>query len=309
MKKRTSLSRKREWKGWIFVAPFAVGMIFFFLVPLLQSLWFSFGSVSMGANSDHYIYEWKGAVNYIRALTEELTFNEALLDSVGGMLAQVPVVIILSFLIAVLLKNRFPGRGLYRVLFFLPVILTAGILPAIDQEDVLQGLIGSGTVVSADAKNELSKLIETEFLTDTLLDMNINSSLVTYVMDAVSNIITVINSSGIQILIFLAALQTISTSVYEAAHVEGATGWETFWKITVPMITPQILVVAVYTIIDSFINVNNAVMQVIYNVGFIKFQIGYASAMSWMYFILIALVIGIFYLVLSRFVFYYNKER
>jgi ABC-type sugar transport system permease subunit len=128
-------------------------------------------------------------------------------------------------------------------------------------------------------------------------------------MDAISNIITIINSAGIQILIFLAALQTISKSIYEAADVEGATAWESFWKITVPMISPHILVVVIYTIIDSFMNVNNKLMQFIYARGFIDFKTGYAAAMSWMYFLIVTAIIAALYFIISRFVFYNENER
>ena len=308
MRKGLGLSRRREWKGWIFAAPFAAGMLFLFFVPLCQSLLFSFGQVHMAEGASIYSFEWGGVTNYARALTEELDFTKGLLMSVGEMAASVPVIVVVSFLIAILIKSKFPGRGLYRLLFFLPVILTAGILPTIDKADILQGLIGSGTVVDWGAQNDAANLINTAWLTDALMGMNVGTGLVKYLVDAIKNIIHIVNSSGIQILIFLAALQTVSPSIYEAARVEGATGWETFWKVTVPMISPQILVVAVYTVIDSFVNVNNTLIQTIYKIGFVNFNIGYAAAMSWLYFAVIAVIIGVVYAGISHFVFYDDRE-
>ncbi|MBQ9964315.1 MAG: sugar ABC transporter permease [Clostridia bacterium] len=309
MKRGLNLSQKRELKGLVFVAPFALGMLFFFLIPLVQSFIFSFGDVRMNDALTGYQFDWGGIDNYVRALFRELNFTNELRTSVVNMLMNVPVIVMVSFLIAVLIKDKFVGRSLYRVLFFLPVILTAGILPNIDAEDVLQGLMGSGVVVGADAKNTVAGLINTDQLSDLLLSMNIMPGAVNYLMEAIRNIITIVNNSGIQILIFLTALQTISPSINEAARVEGATPWEIFWKITVPMISPQLLVVTIYTIIDSFVNVNNSLMQYIYRIGFVKFEVGYAASMTWMYFLIVALVIGAFYFALSRFVFYNDSER
>lgn len=310
MKRALSLSKKRDLKGLIFVAPFAVGMLFFFLIPLIQSLIFSFGSVGMNAATQSYLYTFQGIENYQRSLFFDIDFLDNLIESVSTTVANVFFIVVISFLIAILLKPRFPGRGLYRVLFFLPVILTSGIIPRLDELDVLQGLIGSETAVGDGVKNNASDIINMSFLTDLfdsiLTDTGINLQFIT---DAVANIIVIVNSSGIQILIFLAALQTISPSLYEAANVEGATTWESFWKITVPMISPQILVVVIYSIIDSFMNVNNKLMQLIYQIGFINFNIGYAASMSWIYFAVVAVIIGVVYIVMSRFVFYQSNER
>lgn len=309
LKRGLNLSQRRELKGLLFVAPFLFGMLFFFLIPLVQSCVFSFGDVRMNDELTGYQFDWGGLENYTRALFKELNFVNNLRSSVTTMLMNVPVIVMVSFLISVLIKDKFPGRSLYRVLFFLPVILTAGILPNIDANDVLQGLMGSGVVVDSTVKNTAAGLINTDQLSDLLLSMNIGPQVVNYLMEAIRNIITIVNSSGIQILIFLAALQTISPSIYEAARVEGATAWEIFWKVTIPMISPQILVVTIYTIIDSFVNVNNSLMQYIYQVGFVSFDVGYASAMTWMYFLIVAATIGIFYAVLSRFIFYNDSER
>ena len=311
MKKRLSLSQRREMKGLVFVAPFIIGMVFLFVIPLCQSLRFSFGSVGMSMDdTSSYVFEWKGLYNYTRALFEELNFYTALLASVKSMTATVPIIVVVSFLISYLLKNKFSGRGMFRVIFFLPVILTSGVLAVVDESDVLQGLMASGvTVDTGEATNSVANMINTEYLTDMLISMNISPTLVGYVMNGIQNIISIVNKSGIQILIFLAALQTISSSLYEAADVEGATGWETFWKITLPMISPQVLVVIVYTIIDSFVDNNNSLMRSIYRVGFVQFKVGYAAAMSWMYFVIIALIIAVVYFIVSRFVFYNDSER
>jgi len=304
-----SLTQKREMKGLIFVAPFILGMILFFITPIFQSLMFSFGDISVAIGSDKgYIFEFKGIENYKTAFLGDLPFLEILIESLKSTI-HIPFVVIVSFLIALLLKDVFPGRGIYRVIFFLPVIISSGILPNIDANDILQGLMGSGNVVTSDSKNDLANLIDVTFLSEILSSLNIGTSLIEYIMSAVKNIITIINSSGIQILIFLAALQTVSPSIYESAKVEGATGWETFWKITLPMISPQVLVVAIYSIIDSFVNLNNDMIMYLQNLSLSQLRFGYACATSWIYLLLVAVIVCVFYFVISRFVFYDDKER
>ena len=194
LKKNWSLERKRNMKGLVFMIPYIFGLIFLFLIPLGKSLLFSFGDVAMNDEMTKYQFSWDGISNYTRALFDELKFMNSLEQSVTSMLMNVPVILVVSFLIAVLLKDNFPGRGIYRMLFFLPVILTAGILPNIDAEDVLQGLIGSGLNVGADAKNSAANLISTEFLSDLFLSMNISPTVVNYLTEAVKNIIVVVNN-------------------------------------------------------------------------------------------------------------------
>jgi len=307
--KKLSLVQKRELKGIIFVLPFVFGMLFFLIIPLIQSLQFSFGDIALDGETGRYAFTFKGLVNYDKAFTKDLNFIRLILNSLQELASKVPFIVIVSFLIASLLKKDFKGRGIYRLLFFMPVILTAGILPGIDSGDVLQGLIGSGTVVDHTAVNDLTSLINTDLLTDSLSSMKINPAFIDYITQAVGSIIVIINSCGIQFLIFLAALQTISSSIYEAAEVEGATSWQVFWKITIPMISPQILIVVVYTIIDSFVNLNNSFMQYINSLGFTKLETGYAAALSWLYFALVTFVVGLVYFAISRVVFYNNNER
>ena len=309
MKRKSRLVAKREWKGMWFVAPYLFGILFLFLVPLVQSLWFSFGEIRMNEEMTRYQFEWTGIENYFRALFKELNFANELKNSITGTLMNVPVIVVVSFLIAALIRNYFPGRAFYRVVFFLPVVLSAGVLATLNENDTLQKLIGAGSVVTSSTESALSSMISTDSLSELFLSMNISPTLVNYLTQAVRNIISVVNSSGIQILIFLAALQTISPALVEAAYIEGAGGWEVFWKITLPMVSPQILLVIIYSVIDSFMNTNNPLMVIIQKEAFVRFDVGYAASMTWMYFIIVIAIIGVLYGIISRFVFYENKGR
>ena len=292
------LVQKRNLKGLLFVLPFIIGFLVFFIAPLVTSAFYSFGDLD-----PHQGYKliFKGMANYHRALFEDAQFNRMLVQSVQAMAAQVPIILIFSFLVATMIKSSFPGRAAIRAILFLPVILTSGIVSSMENNDLVQGLM---TSAMSDAS---SVLVSTDSLQHFLLNLNFPAGMASYVMSAVTGIFGIINRSGIQILIFLAALQSISPALYEASSIEGATSWDNFWKITLPMVTPQMMVCLVYTIIDLFVDVNNTTMQYIYNFSFVHSQFGFASAMSWIYFMITVVVLAVYTGIISRFVLYYES--
>lgn len=145
-------------------------------------------------------------------------------------------------------------------------------------------------------------------ISDLLLNANLSPQLTGYILYAQQNIATVLSLSGIQILIFLAALQSISPSLYEASAIEGATAWENFWKITLPMVSPQLLVIVLYTVIERFVNMSGKTMQYIYTTGFQSLKFGYSSAMAWIYFVIVSFVVAVLYFILKRFTFSYEQR-
>ena len=204
--------------GYLYILPFIIGFAFLFLYPMIQSVLYSFGTLDQN-NGFRLVLE--GLENYKKALTKDAVFYRYLLTSVKDMLIELPVILIFSFIMANLLKSGFSGRNIIRVVFFLPVVLSSGIVGRIEADNAVQGMYtdmmtGSGGLVSQDALRQF------------LLDSNISTSLATYIMDAIGGILNTVNDSGIQILIFLAALQSISPSLYEASSLEGASAWENF---------------------------------------------------------------------------------
>ena len=147
-------------------------------------------------------------------------------------------------------------------------------------------------------------------ITALLGNMAVGTELVNYVVDVVNNIFNIVNRSGVQMLIFLAGLQSISPAIYESCTMDGATGWETFWKITFPMISPMILVNTIYTVIDSFTSKSNEVMTYINRIyqGTTKDARVLSSAMSWVYFLVVLLLIAAVTGIISMFVFYQRKD-
>ncbi len=289
-KKRGGISyeQRQGFVGFMFVLPWFMGFLFFFLQPLLMSLNFSFSHISM---FDNYATTWAGAENYLNAL-KNADFVQKLTTTLGDLLVNVPVIIVFSLFVAVLLNRKFIGRGLVRAIFFLPVIVTTGVVMKAfnaesDAATVMQGEAAKGTLF---AVTDATEILNNTGLPEGVLEY------MTKVSDKIFNIIW---QSGIQILLFLAALQGISPSLYEASDVEGATGWETFWLITFPSVSPIIIVNVVYTIIDSFSSNDNVLLILIENkIG--NFDFATASAMSWMYFVLIFIIIGLVYIALQK---------
>ena len=309
-KTRISYERKKGLYGYGFIAIWIIGVIYMFIIPLAQSLWYSMCHTELvtdkamaleyGMNSVGIYTEWNNFANYQKALFRNTKFLPALTESLGNMATQVPVVMLFSLFIALLLNQKFRGRTLARAVFFLPVLVATGPVIA-----VIRGDISTNGVSGAE---QFSALFQTD-LVDELLSFlgiyNLSEELTTFIETITSDIFNLIWAAGIQILIFLAALQQIPTSAKEAASMEGATGWEFFWKITFPMISPMILANLIYTVIDTFVDSENPVMEIVMTQSR-ELNYGLSAAMAWIYFAIVAVALGIIVLIVSKFVFYEN---
>lgn len=303
---RLTMRKKQAIAGYLFILPFLIGFIFFFLSPFLESIMYSFSRVQV--TSTGYDLISVGTSNYSQLLYIDPNFRRDLYNAIVKIVTNVPLIIIFSFFAATLLNQEFRGRTIARSIFFLPVILTSGVIIAMENSDVMiktlsdtvqqQSSLGGGGM-SESAANLLS-------LRQMLYSTPISPVFIRYIINAVDGIYNVIIASGVQILIFLAGLQSIPRSLYEASNIEGATAWENFWKITFPMVSPLILVNVVYTIIDSFTNPTNSMMQKIHDVAFATSNYGLSAAMSWLYFLVVLLIMGIVVLAISKKLFYYD---
>lgn len=286
--------QKALW-GFIFVSPWLLGFLFFFLAPLITSLQYSFSKVE--ASSSGIQTSFIGISNYKDALLVNPNFNRELVTSITDILIDVPLVLIFSLFVAVILNQDFFGRGIARSIFFLPVILASGVIVGLEAESLVQEINQQNAAMGG-----ISNALRAFELERIMIGAGVNETIVLYLTGAVSRIYEIVSLSGVQILIFLAAIQGISPSVYEAAKMEGATGYEAFWKITLPMVSPLILVNLIYTIIDSFSR--SPVTELIMSTGFDNFNFGLSSAMAWIYFISIMLILGISSYLISKKVFY-----
>lgn len=296
----SKLEAKKNRMGYLFVLPFIIGLLAIFLPALYNSIVYSFSEVAI--RLDDVQVTSAGFENYIKAFTEDTEFRVLLLSAMQRTVQDLVVIIIFSFFIATLLNQEFRGRGAARTIFFLPVILATGIIANADANSLVANTFASNTntgavISSAFGSGGMQTLLS---LQDLLYSLNLPTTVMNTILTAVENTYNVVNSSGVQIIIFLAALQSISPSIFEAARVEGATKWEEFWKITFPMITPMILVNVIYTIVDSFTNPQYGILEYIQEQAFSNSKIGFASALSWIYFIFVAVLLALVTAIISK---------
>ena len=296
------LEARRNPSGYVFIAPFLIGFVLFMLIPIVQSFWFSFNEVRIVENG--YELLARGVENYRYVVAVDTDYRERLVESFVMTFRDTLVVIPFSFFSALILSRRFHGRTLARAIFFLPVIVSTGVLANTDSGNAVMGMMmgRDPTTASGDPLGTLSASGLIEFL----LAESMPAELISFVTAATDGIYDIIIKSGIQIIIFISALNSISPSLYEASNIEGATAWENFWKVTFPMCSPYILLNTVYTVIDSFTNTSNPLIARVRNelMGLTNF--GSASAAAWLYFFAIFIVLGAVYALISRKVFYYE---
>jgi len=300
-KKRTySLERKRELFGFLFISPWFLGFVLLMAVPLYQSIRFSFSKLSIEVQG--YELKFVGWENYRNVFFVDPWFTRILTEAITDMVLNVPLIIFFSLFTAALLTQKFKGRMIARAIIFLPVVLASGIINELSSGNgsFLAQMMGGA---SMDVESAFGGMKSIE-LRPLLLEAGMSMNIVDYLTDAVDRIYQIISSSGVQILIFLAGLQSISPSLYEAAKMEGATGYEAFWKITFPLMTPLILTNTVYSIVDSFYN--NKVTGYMQGIAFTNFDFGLSSAMSWVYFIVISIILVVATYLLSKRVFYHD---
>ena len=306
-RKASSLDKKKARGGWIFVAPFVIGFILVYLPILIESVQYTFCDVSQAAEGGRILTP-VGWANYKEALVgiNGADFVETLLKGLTDMVFDIPMILIFSLFMAILLNQKMPGRAAFRAIFFIPVIISTGILDSIQEANNMAAAMEGGGIDDGSGTSTSDELVSSFDVAMLFSNMAVGQGLVDYVTQAINNIFDIVNRSGVQMLIFLAGLQSISPAIYESVQIDGATAWETFWKITFPMISPMILVNAVYTVIDSFTSKSNIVMTFISNYALTDNVV--SSAMSWIYFLIVILVIALVAGIFSAFVFYQKKD-
>lgn len=289
---KLSLRQKHSYSGYLWVSPFIIGFILFFLAPMVQSFLFSVSELSFTTNG--YELDFVGIENFKYAITVDPNFNQYFTETILGVLVNIPAVILFSFFVASLLNQRFKGRMIARVVFFLPVILTAGVLYELEVEDLIHLTM----------QDEGSIMFSAAMVRNFLLNMSLPEILIDYVILAAGNIPQIIEFAAIPILIFLAGLQSIPSQLYECATMEGATGWETFWKITFPLISPLFVTNIVWIIVYSFTAPGNTLVDYIYSLTWGRGIFGVSVAMSLIYFLAIGIILVIVGVSVERNVFY-----
>lgn len=274
--KLTSRFFNSQYVAFLFLLPWLIGLLVFFVYPFFNSIQLSFSKISS-------LYGYKlagvGWSNFYKVLYEDIEFVPALLRSFRQTVIYVPSIVILSMILAVFLNTKIKCRGFFRSAYFLPVILGTGY--------VMEQLLGQSD--STQAMVTLSRGLEVPAAVTAVFDEN-TLSVIRLVFD---NITMILWKSGVQIIIFLSSLQSISPSLYESARVDGATEWENFWKITMPMLAPVTVMNVIYTVVDSFTDLSNPVIDYMLKVNQDLRNAGVAAAMSWIYLLMVLVIIAV----------------
>ena len=280
-KKRFGLVARREMKGYIFLLPWLIGFVCFFAVPLVQSFIYSLSSVKMTAAGRKMSYV--GFDNFKYLFNEDTVFTGLLTDFYREAILRLAVILVFSLVIAMMLNHNIKGKGVYRTIFFLPIIVVSG--------PVLQRLMDEGATTVP--------LIESYGVSGIISEL-LPASLANPLNGLFTQLILVLWYSGVPILIYMAGLQKIDRAVYEAALIDGAGGWVAFWKITLPAIQPMILINGIYTLVFlATSGLNNVISEINSRMFNTSFGGGYgvASAMAWVYTLTLAVGLLVIYLV------------
>ncbi len=294
MKKKGHSLEKANRVGWLFLAPFLIGFLFFYLQPIIETVRYSFSEIIL--EPGRYIVKNIGWDNYNFAFRVDSKYTGNFISSVSSLAYRVPVITISSLFFAILLNRQFKGRTFMRAVFFLPVIVASGVVINVLKTDVVSGTMLSGDMGSLSGGGAI---MNSSGLEQLLTNAGLNVKIVGFFTTISNNLFDLMWQTGIQMLIFLAGLQSISPTLYEAAKTEGASAWEEFWMITLPMLVPMLLINIVYTIVDSFVSMDNKVMvQINTHMNLLRF--GEASAMSVPYVLAVLLILALVFLIFQR---------
>ena len=281
--KSGNLEKRDARMGLVFMIPWFIGAAVFLAYPLITSFWYALNNIrntTMGQ-----MFTFRGYANFTQILIQDPDFLIQLVDYLTSTIISVPIIVVFALIIAMMLNMKIKGRGFFRLIFFLPVIIVSGpILGMLTAE-------GAGSISA----------IDMQAITSAIGNV-LPSMLADPISDVFTNMITTLWYSGVQILIFLSGLQKIDKSMYEAAKIDGGSGWECFWKITLPNLKSMILLNTVYTVVFISNNSESPIIDLIQNTmfsGAADKGFGYASAMAWLYSIVVLVLVGLFALLLS----------
>lgn len=292
-KKSKLESRRGRW-GYVFTFPFIIGAVLGVIYPVVLSLVYSFGELI--PQEIGYKINFVGIENYKTLFTVDPDFTRELVETLQNTILKVPVAIIFSFFLACVLNTEFPGRGLARTVLFLPMIISSKLVNSLLNQDIVSSEMSN--------KGAEEAVMLSDKFAEFLMSMNVGDGLADFLTSTVNDIQNLLYMSVIPTIIILAGLQSVSRSIYEASYVEGATSWEVLWKISLPMVSPLLLVSLIYCVIDSFTGVGNSIISRVGYECFTAFNFGIGSAVAWSYLIVVLLIVAVVFLIANRFVSY-----
>jgi ABC-type sugar transport system permease subunit len=272
-------------EAYVFILPLILGVAMFFAYPLITSIRLSLSEVTKIAGWE---MEWIGIAHFREAIVIDVRFMPLFVNSIKFTLINTPLIVIFALIFAIILNKDMKLKGFFRVVFFLPFLLGTGY--------IMESLLGQGV-------NERSMQVARGIMFPEDIVFYLGPRVFGVISDFLNRITIVLWRLGVQVLLYLSGLQGISPHLYESAKVDGATEWEMFWKVTLPMISPVIILNLVYTMIDSFVDIGNPVLEYFYDRAFTELQFDYAAALTWIYSVFILVVLGIVFAVSKYFVY------
>lgn len=272
---------KKARYGFYFILPWMIGMLFLFVIPLIKSLWYTFNDVGF-ADSGGIQTTFTGLYNIKYVFTVDPNYMPNLLESVKKFVLSFPIIVILSFIFALILNQKFHGRTFVRAIFFLPVIIATGVV----MKNLNASISGGTTGFESSGGYAVSQI---DF-SGVLSSLSIPKGFIDLISGYINTVFNLVWKTGIQVILFVSGMQTIPDQLYEVSKIEGATKWEEFWFVTIPLMKNIILLVILYTMVDLFITVDSPVVSQAFNLVN-SMAYGLSSAMLWMY-ILIVLAIS-----------------
>ena len=289
-KKYRGIEQIKARYGWFFISSWVVGVVLFFAIPTIQSIIYSFSQMTITEDGVQTL--WVGLKNYNYIVNEHTDYLNWLSKSVTNFVYSLPIIVLLSMVLALLLNQKFKGRLFFRALYFMPVIIASGVVI-----ELISGMAGDDMTSSAVSESVSGGMFSVQ---DVIAILDMPPQIAEYIQKIISNIFDLIWNSGIQTVLFLAGLQSIPSTLYEASKVEGATKWEEFWFITFPMLSNVTLLVMVYTMVELF--VSNSTVMVVKVYSLMRAAVyDETSAMMWFYFLAVGAIMGFLVFIYKKF--------
>lgn len=289
-KKHKGIESLKSTYGRLFVLHWEIGLLLFFVIPIIKSVYFAFCDISFAGGT--FQYDFVGLKNLNYAWNEDAKYLNNLTATLTSILYSMPVIVILSLILALLLNQKFKGRLFFRALYFLPVIIASGVVIQLLFRSTSSELSSSG-VSDSFAANMVS-------VDDILKWLNLPEEIGKYFSSVLNNIFNLVWNCGIQIVLFISGMQSIPDSLYEVSKVEGATKWEEFWFITLPCLARTLILVIIFTVVELVTDKTNAVMERAYTFMGQAINYGKASAMLWIYFAIVGVFIALLMLFYTK---------
>lgn len=303
--KTLKYKHKRAFIGYGFITPWLIGFILFFIVPVVSSFIMSFNDIVFKDGALKYTF--LGIDNFKYAFTGDEKFLPYLSECLLDLVINVPLILVCSFFFSLILNQNFRGNTVMKVVFFLPVVLGNGVF-ALYQTQLME-IQGVAVEMMQSESTDMLGGFTSSGLISFMSNAGLPEAVLDYLTIPIDRIYTLMSKSGVQTFIFLSGLKAVPSSLYESAYVEGCSGWDSFWKITLPMVSPMIIVNTIYTIVDSFAAEDNTLLNYIYEIGFNNTKFGLSASMAWIFFLILGIIVGIVIWAVNKRIVYLNEGR